>query len=166
MLLLLLLLLLQASRGGKTAVLAAPLALEKEQVSVLLPTGCTLEFVLPVQDPATAGSSGNGGDSGGSKTLFGVVYKDGSNGLFGAGVWTGYMFKAFGLYSSDEAAAQTARCAGGLGTGFGCDQVQQPIQKYGWQLYVDLPTQVVPRPLGCTAATKRAVPTARCAGGW
>lgn len=37
------------ARSGKTAVVAAPLALEKEQVSVLLPPGCSLEYVVPVQ---------------------------------------------------------------------------------------------------------------------
>lgn len=103
------------SRSGKTAVVAAPLALEREQVSVLLPPNCSMEYVVPVQD--TGASSGGG--STGSKSLFGVVYKDGSSGMFGAGVWTGYMFKAFGLYSADGEAAQTARCAGGLVGVFG-----------------------------------------------
>jgi len=99
------------ARSGKTAVIAQPLALEKEQVSVLLPPGCTMEYIVPVQEAGASGGSGNGG---GSRTLFGVVYKDSGSGLFGAGVWTGYMFKAFGHYASEEAAAQTARSAAEL----------------------------------------------------
>lgn len=98
--------------GGKTAAVAPPLPLEKEQVSVLLPAGSTLEYIMPVQDASAAAAAGGSNGGSGGKTLFGVVYKDSASGLFGAGVWTGYMFKAFGSYGSEEAAAQTARCAG------------------------------------------------------
>jgi hypothetical protein len=101
------------SRSGKTAVVAAPLALEREQVSVLLPPGCGLEYLVPVQDTGAGGGSSSGSGTS-SKTLFGVVYKDSGSGMYGAGVWTGYMFKAFGQYPTEESAAQTARSAGGL----------------------------------------------------